>query len=55
MFDDRLKAIEMCVNRFDEDTRAAFIDLYTKVDAGALTDDETVVASQDELDELFGK
>jgi len=55
MLDDRLKAIEMCVNRFDEDTRAAFIDLYTKVDAGALTDDETVVASQDELDELFGK
>lgn len=56
MFDDRLKAIEMCVNRFDEDTRAAFIDLYTKVDAGALTDeDEAVVASQDELDELFGK
>ena len=42
MFDDRLKAIELCVNRFDEDTRAAFIDLYTKVDAGLHEDDELV-------------
>jgi len=23
----------MCVNRFDDDTKASFIDLYTKVDA----------------------
>lgn len=34
MFDNRVKAIELCVNRFDEDTRQAFIDLYSKVDAG---------------------
>jgi len=55
MFDDRLKAIEMCVNRFDEDTRAAFIDLYTKVDADALGDEEIPLASETELDELFGE
>ena len=34
MFNDRLKAIQLCVNRFDTDTKTAFIDLYTKVDAG---------------------
>ena len=32
MFKDKTKAIELCVNRFDEDTKAAFIDLYGKVD-----------------------
>jgi len=33
IFNDRQKAIELCVNRFDEDTKAAFIDLYSKVDS----------------------
>lgn len=35
MFDDRMKAIGLCVNRFDSDTKMAFTELYTKVDAGA--------------------
>jgi hypothetical protein len=33
IFGDRTKAIKMCVNRFDEETKNAFLDLYTKVDA----------------------
>lgn len=33
IFKDRMKAIELCVNRFDADTKEAFLDLYTKVDA----------------------
>jgi hypothetical protein len=33
IFKDRMKAITLCVNRFDEETKLAFIDLYTKVDA----------------------
>ena len=33
IFGKRDKAIALCVNRFDDDTRAAFIDLYEKVDA----------------------
>jgi MoxR-like ATPase len=33
IFDNRKKAVELCVNRFDADTRAAFIDLYEKIDA----------------------
>jgi hypothetical protein len=32
IFGDRNKAIELCVNRFDQDTKDAFIDLYQKVD-----------------------
>lgn len=35
IFNNRLKAIEMCLNRFDTDTKSAFLDLYTKVDADA--------------------
>jgi MoxR-like ATPase len=35
IFGNRLKAIEMCLNRFDSDTKNAFLDLYTKVDAEA--------------------
>ena len=32
IFGDRMKAIELCVNRFDEDTKASFMELYSKVD-----------------------
>ncbi|NBP03606.1 MAG: AAA family ATPase [Proteobacteria bacterium] len=35
IFGDRVKAITLCVNRFDEETKIAFIDLYTKIDAKA--------------------
>lgn len=33
MFKSRNKAVELCVNRFDADTKSAFLDLYGKVDA----------------------
>jgi hypothetical protein len=33
IFNDRMKAIELCINRFDVPTRTAFLDLYTKVDS----------------------
>ena len=32
VFGDKQKAVQLCVNRFDEDTKEAFIDLYAKVD-----------------------
>lgn len=32
IFKNRTKAITLCVNRFDEETKTAFLDLYTKVD-----------------------
>jgi MoxR-like ATPase len=37
IFQNRKKAIELCVSRFDDDTSAAFLDLYTKIDATATT------------------
>ena len=38
---DRMKSISMCVNRFDEETKSAMIDLYTKVDGESATPSET--------------
>ena len=35
IFKDKLKAIEVCTNRFDEDTKNSFVELYSKVDGGA--------------------
>jgi hypothetical protein len=29
-----MKSIQMCVARFDDDTKESFMDLYTKIDAG---------------------
>ena len=40
IFNDRMTAIEMCTNRFDDETKHAFIDLYTKVDAGVIRSEE---------------
>jgi hypothetical protein len=34
MFGDKLKSITMCISRFDEETRNAVLDLYSKIDAG---------------------
>lgn len=53
MFDNRVKSIELCVNRFDEDTRQAFLDLYTKVDSGVeLNQNEESVEENDEQQEI---
>ena len=40
MFGDKLKSIQMCISRFDEDTRNSILDLYTKIDAGVNLDEE---------------
>ena len=45
IFDNRSKAIDLCISRFDEDTKAAFLDLYSKVDDGVLTSE----ASEEEV------
>ena len=43
IFGDKMKAIGLCLNRFDEDTKASFLDLYTKVDAGINLDAVDVI------------
>jgi hypothetical protein len=32
IFNDREKAIDLCISRFDEDTKVAFKDLYKMID-----------------------
>ena len=39
IFDDKVKAISMCISRFDAETKESFLDLYTKVDAGVSVED----------------
>ena len=34
IFKNKMKAIQVCTNRFDDDTKTSFTGLYTKVDAG---------------------
>lgn len=46
IFGDRTKAIELCISRFDEDTRVAFLDLYTKVDSKVVTENQFVEAPE---------
>ena len=41
IFGDRKKAIQMCINRFDEDTKTSFLDLYSKVDSEVVIEDES--------------
>jgi len=53
---DRLKSIEMCVSRFDEDTKQSFLDLYTKVDADVsayveTSDEESLLKAEDSSSE----
>lgn len=33
IFGDRMDSIQKCINRFDDDTKEAFADLYTKIDS----------------------
>jgi len=61
IFSNKVKAIELCTNRFDEDTKTSFVDLYTKVDAGATADQiiesqrQSEVAAQSQKDSNDGE
>ena len=41
IWNDRMKAIKVCVNRFDDETKQSFIELYDKIDADVNTEEET--------------
>ena len=36
-----MKAIKVCVNRFDEETKQSFVELYDKIDADVNTEEES--------------
>ena len=50
IFTDRMKAIDLCISRFDEDTKEAFLDLYTKVDSGVIVDGEETSERDEEIE-----
>ena len=52
IFKDRSKAIDLCIARFDEDTKSAFLDLYSKVDAGIEDIEATDVVEPDQTFEM---
>jgi cobaltochelatase CobS len=58
IFKDKMKAITLCVARFDEETKMSFLDLYSKVDASvespANTASSTIVTGADEYGRING-
>ena len=48
IFGNKMKAVEVCTNRFDDDTKNSFVELYTKVDAGANA--ESIMEDQKKAD-----
>jgi len=53
IFKNKMTAIEMCVARFDEDTKESFIDLYTKVDAGVLSSEENEEKNEEGVENTY--
>ena len=51
IFEDKAKALTMCISRFDAETRDSFLDLYTKVDAGVSVEDIMAEKSDDDFDD----
>jgi|TARA_R110000764_G_scaffold31972_4_gene72818 hypothetical protein len=47
IFGDKLQSIELCIARFDDDTKTSFMDLYTKIDAGVEIDGGEEAYSED--------
>ena len=50
IFKDRQKAIQLCVSRFDQETKDSFLDLYSKVDGKEVVGPETTKNDCDETD-----
>ena len=48
IFSDKLKAVAMCLERFDDETKESFTDLYTKIDAGVSLEDLNNVQEEEE-------
>ena len=45
IFEDRLSSIKMCISRFEEETRDAFLDLYTKIDESTLDENGEIIGA----------
>ena len=47
IFKNKLKAVEVCINRFDDDIKNSFLDLYTKIDSGVSIEELNQGSSND--------
>ena len=47
IFENKGKAIKVCINRFDDETKQAFLELYDKIDADFVMPEKEVDESQD--------
>jgi len=52
IFNDKAKSIELCISRFDTDTKESFLDLYSKIDAGInpleeVSEEETIATEEE--------
>jgi hypothetical protein len=48
IFGKRMKAIQVCVNRFDDETKSSFMELYDKIDASVGADAQTETEENEE-------
>ena len=53
IFNDKTKALQVCINRFDDETKQAFLELYDKVDADFNLDKEEDKMYNDDV-KVFG-
>ena len=49
-FKDRVKSIELCTNRFDDDTKSSFVDLYQKISDDGVSTEEVTGVDLDKAD-----
>ena len=55
IFRNKMKAIAVCTNRFDDDTKTSFVDLYSKVDSGASVEQILADKKKAEEDEILSE
>ncbi|MBT6699143.1 MAG: MoxR family ATPase [Flavobacteriales bacterium] len=51
IFKDKMKSVTMCLERFDDETRDSFADLYTKIDSGVSLEDLNKVEEEVSFEE----
>jgi AAA domain (dynein-related subfamily)/CbbQ/NirQ/NorQ C-terminal len=52
IFGERTEAIKYCINRFDDETKTAFLDLYTKIDAPQIVEPIAQANPKSEAEEI---
>lgn len=51
IFNNRLEAIKMCITRFEDETKEAYLDLYTKIDTNQIDKDMNFTTDENSTDE----